>query len=935
MVTSRIGCRVLAVGSVAVFCSWLIYRSDDSAHTVRTGGVFGASSPLRAALWGESPSQGGFQDVINTATRLPAGVSLTEVIEGLRVPRAVCFAPGTSEDVMIDLNTSLFYQEGPLAYFLGPRWSGAQGAPRALTWSFVPDGLHIPAGIQNDSPGPSELFSRMDSLFGGNRALWISRFEESFARWAQLTGLSYTRITVGGNDWDDGASWGTGGAAGLRGDVRISMRNIDGGSGVLAFNSFPSNGDMVIDRSENWASASNNHRFLRNVIMHEHGHGMGLFHVCSSDTGQLMEPFLSTSFDGPQHDDLRGAQRHYGDPFELDDGFGTATDLGSIAIGAPVAVGTIPAPAIANSGLLSIDAEGEQDWFVFTINTPRSVTITLTPQGRVYDSSPQNANGTCSSGNPIDSLRISKINVQLIDVDGSTVLATADGQPTGNPEILQDIYVPDPGTYFIRVYEGAGVATESQLYTMNVAAETPLACQGIECDDGVFCNGEEFCDDGNCFDGVPPCDPDTEACDEDLDICTPLPGACCMPDGSCEIRDQTDCPHALGTYYGNGTDCNETLDPPCEAVDTIIFCQLDRTVAFPGETVHVNLFVQDVTPLGSYQVSLELATTSGTGTLNIDCPDGARLNERICIDGTTFEPTGLTCDSPPTCPPGEFCVGRPDYVFANQATVGAASCNFLEWASALLDAGGPGVSIGSTPAYLGDATFEVSGDASANAILEIQIINDINRSFLNQPSGLGVPTRIGAPCVVTVLDPSGCNAPTVEGAGSRYLNVTPAPGVIPIALLVEGDPIDPAVSCVSAFVQLDGTLGPNPVFQLPSEWGTVHVRGEEILPSSKIGGVVEQTKYRVSAYCDPEVSPPTMGATYLWADVDNNTVVNFADIQLIVLAFLGNFNLATLEQVDLHDCVPNALVNFTDIQRAIQAFQGSGYASTGCPAACP
>ena len=51
-----------------------------------------------------------------------------------------------------------------------------------------------------------------------------------------------------------------------------------------------------------------------------------------------------------------------------------------------------------------------------------------------------------------------------------------------------------------------------------------VACSAdAECDDGLFCNGEETCDaDGVCVEGTPPCDPDTEICDEDTQTCTAI-----------------------------------------------------------------------------------------------------------------------------------------------------------------------------------------------------------------------------------------------------------------------------------------------------------------------------------------------------------------------------------------------------------------------------
>ena len=39
--------------------------------------------------------------------------------------------------------------------------------------------------------------------------------------------------------------------------------------------------------------------------------------------------------------------------------------------------------------------------------------------------------------------------------------------------------------------------------------------------------------------------------------------------------------------------------------------------------------------------------------------------------------------------------------------------------------------------------------------------------------------------------------------------------------------------CLAKYIQVDGTLGDAPHFQIPSEWGTVSVIGEEIIPSLK------------------------------------------------------------------------------------------------------
>ena len=91
--------------------------------------------------------------------------------------------------------------------------------------------------------------------------------------------------------------------------------------------------------------------------MHEHGHGLGMEHVCPLLGARLMEPFINLSFDGPQHDEIRGGQRRYGDIFEPNNSAGAAADLGMVPFGTQIEVGTVPAPLpIEQSSLLSIDA---------------------------------------------------------------------------------------------------------------------------------------------------------------------------------------------------------------------------------------------------------------------------------------------------------------------------------------------------------------------------------------------------------------------------------------------------------------------------------------------------------------------------------------------------------------------------------------------------
>jgi hypothetical protein len=399
-------------------------------------------------------------------------------------PVAACFAKGTDPAVMEFVNQAI--QSDPMQrYQLAGRWSGTQGTPRALTWSFAPDGLSIPGGI-GEATSNNILFNTLDTKFAalGGRAYWVNRVQQCFDRWQQLTGITYTRITVGGNDWDDGAVWGSAGAAGARGDIRISMHLIDGINGVLAYNQFPSNGDMVLDSGESWqqgSAASNQHRFFRNTIMHEHGHGIGMQHCCPVNATKLMEPFLATSFDGPRHDDIRGAQRHYGDVNGSNNTSGTAANLGTPTDDVVVTYGSVPLPVtnsvVSNSSLYSIDGNGEVDYFKFSVAGSRTVTVTVQPQGLTYDSSSQSCGGSdgCCSGNNINSLAQANLNLDVLATDGSTILGSAASQPSGSPETVAGIALPAAGTYYIRVLEG-DTPSQSQLYTLDVLAANTAPC---------------------------------------------------------------------------------------------------------------------------------------------------------------------------------------------------------------------------------------------------------------------------------------------------------------------------------------------------------------------------------------------------------------------------------------------------------------------------
>ncbi|MDW8106952.1 MAG: matrixin family metalloprotease [Armatimonadota bacterium] len=362
----------------------------------------------------------------------------------------LCFAPGTPE-WYVDYISRLIFGEFMPAYNAGNRWTstsygstGSRGTPIRLRWSLVPDGTQLP-GLSSGTQ-PSNLFSSMDSKFGNNRELWLTQFRNSFARWQQVAGVTYAEVN------DDGAPFpnASGSATAPRGDVRIGARNLDGMGGVLAFNYFPNGGDMVLDSSENWQNAFATYRFLRNVVMHEHGHGLGFGHVIPVSETKLMEPYLSLAFDGPQDDDIRGVHRFYGDPYEVNNTQAQATlvELASATITLEWA---------------SLDRTADVDWYRLEVPAFRRLTITATPVGATYQVGPQGGTATT-----VNTRAIQNLDMELRSDTGS-VLATANSNGLEQPEQIAD-FVPPPagGTFFVRVFSGTGSLDDVQRYRLTV-----------------------------------------------------------------------------------------------------------------------------------------------------------------------------------------------------------------------------------------------------------------------------------------------------------------------------------------------------------------------------------------------------------------------------------------------------------------------------------
>lgn len=367
---------------------------------------------------------------------------------------------------------------------LGQRWTDdgrlaltqsqgdVQGDPWRLTWGFAREltgPTFIPA-FGDPAGGNSNLIARMDAIYGagpgGNDLTlrpWFNNYQSTFDRWGSISGLSFQHEAN-----DDGVQFtgtnnpGSEGVLGRRADIRIGGRNIDGNGNVLAFNFFPNSGEMVIDTNDSfYNSTANNSRGLRNVLAHEVGHGIGMSHLFSNNSNQLMEPFINNSFDGPQFHDILVAQHGYGDFNEKSfNGLGNdvaarATSLGLLADGATLSIGNSARSLTVDFNAIdffSIDSSTDIDFWSFSVDTAGTVDIFLEALGFTYNTQPQGNDGNPMGENvAFNTRQRSDLSLSLFDTDGTSLLFSANEEGLGGNESIDDFFLTAAGTYFVRI----------------------------------------------------------------------------------------------------------------------------------------------------------------------------------------------------------------------------------------------------------------------------------------------------------------------------------------------------------------------------------------------------------------------------------------------------------------------------------------------------
>lgn len=333
-----------------------------------------------------------------------------------------------------------------------------------LTWSIVSDGTMVP------SQEPSQLIHVLDSVFGEGpqgsdftQRPWFPLLERAFLRWDELGGVSFRYEPL-----DDGAPHrDSPGVIGLRGDIRLAGGVLDGVGGIVASSSYPDAADILLDTADFWrlGNPAADYLTLRNTLMHEIGHTLGLGHIVSDDAPILMEPTLQLKFDGPQLDDIRGLHYLYGDRFETvaggNDTRDTATPLGTLFHGMVVRVGSDAVNALVSwnqTDFVSIDSRDDRDFYSFTIAQPGWVDVMLEPLG-----------GVSLQGEPgqpqfyLNASASNNLDLALLGPDSLRI--SAPGRRAGELETINSQWLSSAGTYYVEI---AGSRDTVQLYQLQI-----------------------------------------------------------------------------------------------------------------------------------------------------------------------------------------------------------------------------------------------------------------------------------------------------------------------------------------------------------------------------------------------------------------------------------------------------------------------------------
>lgn len=383
------------------------------------------------------------------------------------------------------------------AYDIVNRWGATQldggnlqrGDAVTLRWSIVPDGQSYSRSANSqlvqflDDGWNVPAANRVPSLSGRP---WWGVINQAYLQFGRVSGASLVYVPEQNAVGVD---------TGFEGDIRIGGENLDGTpGGALADNVFPDNGDMRIDITRE-ANGSVGTYFstepgLRNLVIHETGHGVGLGHTqfVNNSAKAVMEGGLRTDIWGLQFDDVYALNRQYGDPRERNGGNNspaTASVLGSFTTTGSLSIGRDAVDSVVeqfDDDWLGIDGTSDSDWFRFSVTSQSFANIKLTPVGPSYETVQQGA---------FNAAAMNDLEFQVFKTAPSlSVIGSAVRSGVGSQESIPAQLLATAGDYLIRVL---GRQDANQFYQLDLSfSELPVAGSSADLNLDGFTNSGDW-----------------------------------------------------------------------------------------------------------------------------------------------------------------------------------------------------------------------------------------------------------------------------------------------------------------------------------------------------------------------------------------------------------------------------------------------------------
>jgi len=344
-------------------------------------------------------------------------------------------------------------------------------------------GAIVRYSFPSPSSGLSGLYPRF-AVKGIPRDRGLEFIRQGLAAWSCSSGIHIYEVedpdtTLAIDPDPNGAS-----------DVRIWGNN--NGTGVLGFANFPWRGgdiwlitnlstDLSTQLSDRLLRSDNNYRTLRNITTHEFGHAIGFYHPAGIFGSRMMEGILPDEFDSLSFHEKRAVGRCYGDRYtnRVAGAMPNWTAANAVDFD-DLTTRSVFEPDLSTNG--SGTPAGE-DWFKFTINDTRFVTITVNPTGGsdwFIQSSPGNPDRV-----PPKVRHGERAGDLAFSLSGSGVNQTINAGGLGATETYSASLAP--GTYLLRVYDvGPNNADDMivQLYDLAIRVGDwrvpPRAVAGID-----------------------------------------------------------------------------------------------------------------------------------------------------------------------------------------------------------------------------------------------------------------------------------------------------------------------------------------------------------------------------------------------------------------------------------------------------------------------